>query len=403
MLIQQTILLRRNIRGMEENKNKLEFLKSLRDWWIDFFDNHQFFCSVLASIIASIILTSVTIPNRFSNMENNVSNIMSDMDNINKKIEKIDGLDSRLKVLKTNIENIEKITDKLDDRVYNINKLTPTKNTIDSLSLSFNDPNATVLSTPLWDSKDIIAIDLETNLNHTAEELANKKLLLPYIENGQEIYFLGQFNEKNHWDGHCIINVFENDYLIFIMDAVYNDGIIQFYKQMLPFKLKGTGEYVWSFSHRYFNGKSNTGESWVYHEDKNLYSKKLFDFNTVTYNDIITTDQFKRSVTTPLESYYHGNTSDGNYNDTTGQSYVIRFYKDGNVRLLYYGDFVDSVFIDDNAWEIYYSNKDNSYIYCKGKFEGEYKDEDKTLVSIDEIKEIIKDYKFECDINWKDN
>lgn len=355
--------------------------------------------TVIGGLLVSFLITTFSLPNKFSYIEKNTDILLS-------KVTEIDNINARLQTLESDIKNLKDDTDKLDNRLYEINKFTPTANTINSLELSYNDSDIAVLPSPTWNSKDVIVTDLETKTDITAEELVNKTLLLPYMdmENEQEVYFLGQFNENNHWDGHCIINIYENDYLIFIMDAVYDDGTIQFYKQMLPYEVEDTGDYVWSVSHRSYNGKSNIGESWVYHEDKDLYSKKIFNFDNVTYMDMITADQFKKSITTPLESYYHGNTSKGNYNDTTGESYIVRFYKDGNVRLLYYGDFVDSAFIDDDAWEIYYSSDDNSYVYCKGIFEDdEYKGEDKTLVSVDEINNLIKGYNFDCELKWKEN
>lgn len=410
MIIQQKILLRRNIRGMENNNKSL---KSFRDWWISFFNNHQFFCSVLASIVASIILTSTSIPNRFSTMENNIANIMNNIDNIDKKNKIIDDLSSKLQILETKYENIEKMTDKLDNRVYDINKYTPTSNMINTLSLSYNKSGVATISTPSWNSTDVIVTDDEKHIDITAKELANQTILLPYMENNQEVYFLGQFNKKNHWDGHCIINIYEDDYLIYIMDAVYDDGEIEFYKQMLPYTVKDSGDYVWMVSNRSFNGTSNIGESWSYFEDVDFYSKKIFNFNTVIAKDIISVEQFKDSITTPLESYYSGNTANGSYNDKTGNSYIVRYYNDnnensspGNLRILYYGNFVDSDFVDytGNAWQIYYSPDDKSYVYCKGKFEAnEYIGDDKSLITIDEIKQIIKDFDIKCELKWKEN
>ena len=50
----------------------------------------------------------------------------------------------------------------------------------------------------------------DSEVKYTAEDVAQKKLLLPYKDNGRECFFYGQLDEKGNWDGDCIINIYRD-------------------------------------------------------------------------------------------------------------------------------------------------------------------------------------------------
>ena len=56
-----------------------------------------------------------------------------------------------------------------------------------------------------------IAYSVVTGQEYTVDQLASQKLLLPYMSGSQEVYFYGQLSDEGRWDGHCIINVYENN------------------------------------------------------------------------------------------------------------------------------------------------------------------------------------------------
>lgn len=254
------------------------------------------------------------------------------------------------------------------------------------------------LMAPRWSETDIIAIDLTTNKSYTAKELTEKKILYPYTEDGQEIYFYGQFNENNQWHGACILNIYENNNLVSIMDANYNNGSIVDYKQVF---IDGNN---WIVSDRKNEGNYNSGVTFRYSKTQDL--EKKFTLETVEATDVINVEDFFYEVDTKLVSYYYGNTSNGKYNDSTEEAYLVKYAEDGTVTVLYQGQFANGKFDDNtnNAWYIVRNDKTN-YMYYKGKFdngspvnnEGSY---GKTNLSIEEIKELIKDKNYQCELKW---
>lgn len=48
-------------------------------------------------------------------------------------------------------------------------------------------------------------------------------------------------------------------------------------------------------------------------------------------------EDFIEEIDTPVDSYYRGNTSNGIYNDNTGEAYLVRYNEDGTVKVLYKG------------------------------------------------------------------
>ena len=61
---------------------------------------------------------------------------------------------------------------------------------------------------------------------YTAAEVAEQPLLLPYTENGNEVYFYGQLDSAGNWDGRCIVNIYDGNVLQLITDAMYEGGTV---------------------------------------------------------------------------------------------------------------------------------------------------------------------------------
>lgn len=218
------------------------------------------------------------------------------------------------------------------------------------------------ISNPTWKSSDFIAVDNDGN-EYTAEELVNEKILVSYVDDNQETCFWGQYNEKNQWDGNCVINVYKDDMLELIMDATYKNGVLMNYEQILADHTKER----WIVSKRVSNGDINTGETWTYIKE-NDYTK-LYDMNIVVSDDVMSAEYFRNHITTPLEGYYAGETSDGLYNDTTGNAYLVKYFENGLTKTIYKGNFVDGQFNDETgkAWYIV-KEEDTEYMYYKGIF-----------------------------------
>lgn len=257
-------------------------------------------------------------------------------------------------------------------------------------------------------SKIIIGEDTKGK-SRFAEDYVNKTILLTYKDKADdmnvEVYFLGQYNENYHWDGFCVTNVYYSGgdldgKLHEICESNFDDG------KRLDFKSihYNINEKDWLYSEREVKNDVNIGIN--KHYLFNYNKTKNFTSSNVKSENIMYVDSFIKNVDATMIKYYSGNTSDGYFNDSSGNAYRATYFKDENIESLYMGKFIDGYPNDatGNAWEIYYSPEDNSYVYCKGIFEdNEYKDEDKTLVSIDEINDLIKGYDFDCELKWKEN
>ena len=90
----------------------------------------------------------------------------------------------------------------------------------------------------------------------------------------------------------------------------------------------------------------------------------------------------------------------------SGNSYLIKFDKDGYVKTLYVGNFVDGKYKDEtgNAWGISRNDEGGPhYMYSKGKYEENScadKQDFKNYLTLDQINEYIKGYVFNCELQW---
>lgn len=259
------------------------------------------------------------------------------------------------------------------------------------------------LSSPTWKDDDVIATNIRTNEELKVKDLYNQKLLLPYIsDDGEEVFFYGQFNEKNHWDCDCLINVYKNNDLLLIMEATYNDGNLIKYEQAIP-----DGDNIWSISSRETDGDLNKGDTWKFSKKENV--EKEFTIENVQPWDVLDIASFQKFLNLNLIEFYHGNTSKGYYNDDTGNVYLVQYNSNNTVKTLYCGNFKDGVFNDNtgNAWYITKA-EDTDYMYYKGHFKDGAVVNNKGYifenpVSQDKIDEITKNLELNCDLLWKQN
>lgn len=365
-------------------------------------------CSLLAATVSSVFLLN-RLQINFENMQNNVLEMKTNISSMSKDV---DDIGDRVIKVETNITNISK----LEERIGTIESaiilsaaktLMPTENAMSSIGIEYGVSKLQYnLSEPKWKSIEVIAKDINTGKEYKAKDLMGEKILLPYKNGSQDVLFYGQFNENNLWDGNCIINVYERDQLVLIMDAVYDDGNLLEYQQVIPYTNNTDGD-IWIISNRLRVGEANIGESWNYIRESEIV--KSFDLNSASENNLINIELFKLRTDLHLIGYYHGNTSEGFYNDDTGNAYLVKYAEDGTVRTLYAGKFKNGKFHDDsgNAWYIA-REEDTEYMYFKGVFkDGRAKEENKDVpfenpVYIERITEIIQSYTFKCELKWFD-
>lgn len=244
----------------------------------------------------------------------------------------------------------------------------------------------------------IIAEDSASHRKYTRRSLQKKQILVPYMEDGQEVYFLGQFNEKGHWDGKCTINVYIDNKLYLINDAEYNDGKLVKYNQVLD------NDKTWIIAKRKPKGNYNVGDSVTYR--KKEQKEKKFTLESVESGDILSVNDLKAELKEKdLEGFYHGQTRSGAYNDQSGKAYMVKYDKKGIVRTIYVGGFKDGVFDDDTgqAWEIAKAEGDFQYVYFKGRFKNSDAQTTATNIkkpiSVKKIHKIIDKIEFKCSVD----
>lgn len=339
----------------------------------------------------SLPRTMEKINERLSNLEDNVENM-----DIEKRFSDVN---QDIASLSSKVEVIGQLV--LDNASLT---LQPTDKAIESMKVEYVSAKSEFyLSAPSWSATDIIAMDLTTGREYSAGELIGEKLLLPYTSDGNEVYFYGQFDEKNQWDGNCLINVYANNQLALIMEAEYNHGILAEYKQVLPAQTLGKTD-VWIIAERKSTGELNSGDSWNYIRDKGY--EKDFGLDTVTNEDILTVQEFRDGIDTRIEGFYHGNTSNGLYNDNTGDAYLVKYNEDGTVRTLYSGRFKDGVFEDTTGYAWYITKNENTdYMYYQGQFDdGKPVHDSKSVfengLTQERINEILQEKNFTGDLKW---
>lgn len=245
-----------------------------------------------------------------------------------------------------------------------------------------------------------------SGMDFTVEQLADQPLLLPYTENGKEVYFYGQVDEAGSWDGHCIVNFYEDNKLTLITDAQYDGGKLLSCKQAFPDSLPN-GDQIWSISNRTIKDGFSEGETWRYFSSGDC--TKDFAIDSVTASDILDVDTLKLENAGAVEGYYSGCNSNGSYNDDTGNAYYVQYFRDGTVKTLYVGRFEKGNFQDTTgtAWMIGNDGEGTPYCYYKGPFnQGNPINDPKYWeqpLTVERVKEIVaaSGMKFNCELKWE--
>ena len=234
-------------------------------------------------------------------------------------------------------------------------------------------------------------------------DIVGEKVLLTYNEDNKEVYFLGQLNSQYHWDGYCVTNTYNNNGTLYgICESNFDNGKRLDYES---FYISDTDD-VWIHTDRICTKDGNQGISEKYSFKYN--SVKNFTLTNARIYDFLYVEDFSGLDDKTMLTYYNGLTSNGTYNDPSGDAYEIIFNSDGTVKILYMGQFSNGCFHDTTgqAKEIVFdsSNNINRYFYYNGKFEdgvrkGKVSSND--YVTQDQINDILKDKKKKLDIELK--
>ena len=363
---------------------------------------------ILPAFISAAIIAIVADYRSIGPMQTRIENIDKNIEKIGERLDKIDGSDdnslvSKFHKLEGKLEagndfQSDKDSLKDDDNKIIYLKCNPTDSTLQTMIAPVSSGELQDGQVAEWSEDAVIAEDAETRIKYRAKDLEKKSILVPYTEDGHEVYFLGQFNENGHWDGECTINVYIEDKLYLINDAVYEDGKLVKYNQVLD-----NGE-TWIIADRKPKANYNTGNSVTYRKKKE--KEKNFDLKSVESEDVLSVEDFRAGLKErDKEGFYYGRTSGGNYNDKTGKAYMVKYDKKGFVRTIYFGGFKGGDLDDDtgNAWEIARNEGDSQYVFFKGKFNNGNADitnnNKKKPISLRKIHKKIDGIDFECSID----
>ena len=254
----------------------------------------------------------------------------------------------------------------------------------------------------------VIGNDFKTGAPYTAEDVANKTMVVSYFdENNDEVFFKGRFNEDNKWDGNCVINKYRDGNLIFIMNANYEAGKLETYNQVFSYT-NASNKEVWAISSREVGEEGNLGETWTYDKEgewkkdfanRYLQSECIFDEKDFY-------DMMDLKMNLKLEGYYNGYTSDGYFNDTNENAYMVKYTEDGYVRTLYSGQFENGQPHDltGKAFAISLGHDRKNYYYYCGIIEDLSKiseiEDGWQLISVEEIEQKINADDYNCSLDW---
>lgn len=243
-----------------------------------------------------------------------------------------------------------------------------------------------------------IGTDSEGNV-YIAKNLVDKTILLTYTEDDKEIYFLGQYNKNYHWNGYCVINTYDADgKLNGINESNFDDGNRLDYES---FYLSDK-QNEWIYTDRDCKKETNEGISIRY--KSNFSKQKNFTATNVRVSDLIYIESMKEYDNKEILSYYMGKTSNGVYNDDSGNAYLVMYNSEGFVSVYYKGNFKDGDFEDENAIEIVLDESDNInkyFLYNGGFTRGErISDDGIKYITQDEINTILKENGCKDNLTW---
>lgn len=231
---------------------------------------------------------------------------------------------------------------------------------------------------------------------YIAKDLIGQTILLTFDQGDKETYFLGQYNDKYHWDGYCVINTYTDGVLNGVSESNFDDGNRLNYESF--YLSDNQGE--WIYTDRDCKEDSNDGISIRYKLD---YDKqKNFTLTNARASDIIYVENLTSYDNKEVLSYYVGSTSDGVYNDNSGDAYLVRYNEDGFVNVFYKGCFQNGSFDDTNAVEIVFDSSNDRYFLYQGTFVDGKRTSDDGIeyVTQNEIDTILKENECPNDLKW---
>lgn len=320
-----------------------------------------------------------------------ISNLTTDVSEMREYLYSDDGVKDQL----------GEFSDKMD-KVTNLLNITAIK--ADVTTEEYIRSNVSIVDNDISNSTSSISPDtcIGTDSDgkvYIAKNLIDQTILLTYTEDDKEIYFLGQYNKNYHWNGYCVINTYDADgKLNGINESNFDDGNrLDYESYYLSDK-----QNEWIYTDRDCKKETNEGISIRY--KSNFSKQKNFTATNVRVSDLIYIESMKEYDNKEILSYYMGKTSNGVYNDDSGNAYLVMYNSEGFVSVYYKGNFKDGDFEDENAIEIVLDESDNInkyFLYNGGFTRGErISDDGIKYITQDEINTILKENGCKDNFTW---
>lgn len=320
-----------------------------------------------------------------------ISNLTTDVSEMREYLYSDDGVKDQL----------GEFSDKMD-KVTNLLNITAIK--ADVTTEEYIRSNVSIVDNDISNSTSSISPDtcIGTDSDgkvYIAKNLIDQTILLTYTEDDKEIYFLGQYNKNYHWNGYCVINTYDADgKLNGINESNFDDGNrLDYESYYLSDK-----QNEWIYTDRDCKKETNEGISIRY--KSNFSKQKNFTATNVRVSDLIYIESMKEYDNKEILSYYMGKTSNGVYNDDSGNAYLVMYNSEGFVSVYYKGNFKDGDFEDENAIEIVLDESDNInkyFLYNGGFTRGErISDDGIKYITQDEINTILKENGCKDNLTW---
>lgn len=312
-----------------------------------------------------------------------VSLVISFNNKTNEWTENFTKLTCQVNKLDESIKEMNSEIEEMDDKISNDHAMLLTLYAVSDklqpqivfLSANYNIREEVVkeeerLAEPPWKMQDLIGKSNKSDKNFKAEELTNTPAVFVCEEGEKETFFYGQYNDRNQWNGKCILNVYTNNKLETVFEGVYDNGTLVSYKRAASDNGK------WIVTDRDHYAQYNDGETWYYTKTSDY--EKEYTINEFSDKQILTVEGLLGSKEETILSYYKGKTSNGLYNDDSGNAFLITYFEQGAIKTgeddraiktIYQGGFVDGKY-DDDSYDAWYITRDKktTYMYYKGGF-----------------------------------
>lgn len=377
------------------------------------------------ALIAALTSIFIYLDGKFSDINDQIANCLTEknIESLRSTVEKLDmwaegnindkskpGADKRISDVEDDIDEIKKGIQEINDTLHtspiNTNDSTLMSDLVGATSMeNIGSPISTTFSLETF-----LGTDSDGN-EYYLGDVIGEEVLLTYNEDDKEVYFYGKINEKLHWEGNCITNVYNSDETLYgICESYFDDGKRQNYASF--YLAEANNE--WIYTRRTCEDNGNLGISAKIKFEYNK-TKRFTNANARIYDLLYIKDFFDPSDKTLL-TYYSGYTLNGEYNDKYDYDkekferqppYEIIFNSDGTIKTLYIGQFANGEFHDQtgNAREIVFDSYKsiNKYFYYIGTFKAGKRDgkvSSKNYVTQTQINKIIEDMEFGIDLNW---